>query len=633
MLESEARPLSRPSGAEPGRLALGLPGRPGWRGELWILVFFALAACLLAWPIPLSLGSASGLRGDYFNNLWNAWWVRDSLLHGHSPLWTDNLYFPEGISLRRHTLSPLNSLAQAALGGLGGHRAFNLVLLAHFALSGWCFSLFARHVTGSTAGGLLGGLVYSFCPFHYFYLCQINVFSFEFLPLALLFFVKYFRSGARLDLAGLVLALVGMTSSAEYFVVYSYLAFGLLCACARAWAPEVRLATGLRRVLAAGALGALAVALAALPLLYATLGPEKGAETGTAAFSFQKNRTNDLLGFYWLAPKEESIVSWPTMLGYSTLALIALGLRRVLRLWPWLLIGLFFLLLSLGESLVVGGRDTGFPLLYALFGELPVLSMLRKSDRAFMMVQLVASLALAAAFPAVLARRFAPRVRGAAWLLAAALLMLELGGMPFGRFEYPVSPHLRELAGQRDVRAVMELPPSMTHVANGRYDYLQTLHEKKSTLGYTTALAVTPFHDRRIEEIVNAYWEFLFERADTLPHLAAHLGVDRILHYKSMPVARRRDRSIDGRILWAPFCLVKEPLVRVRQLGEFEELPLTRSFGEVVHQVVPKLASFLPEERMGQPFVDLVRARFTRACGPPLFEDEHVLVFAVPRKP
>ncbi|NOT30601.1 MAG: hypothetical protein HOP15_09170, partial [Planctomycetes bacterium] len=202
------------------RLSLGFSGCPGWRGELVLLAFFALAAVVLTWPMIVTLGQATGTRGDYLNNLWNAWWVKHALVEGHSPFWTDWLYYPDGISLQRHTLSPLNALSLAALTSfLDSHQAFSLLVLAHFALSGWCGSLLARYVSGSTAGGVLGGLLYSFCPFHYFYLCQINVFSFEFMPLALLFFLRHAGEGGGRNLAGVVLSLAGMAATIEYYVV------------------------------------------------------------------------------------------------------------------------------------------------------------------------------------------------------------------------------------------------------------------------------------------------------------------------------------------------------------------------------------------------------------------------------
>jgi len=589
------------------RLVLGCARFPGWRGELLIVLGLVAAACLLTWPVVATLGSATGLRGDYFNNLWNAWWVKDSLVHGHTPYWTDNLYFPEGISLARHTLSPLNSLTLAALSSaLDAHVSFNLLLLAHFALSAWCFSLLARYVSGSTAGGVLAGLVYSFCPFHYFYLCQINVFSFEFLPLSLLFFMKHAREGGAKNLAALLLSLAGMVLTLEYYVVYAYLSIGVLALCARGWLGETRFPLALRRLTLAGALGAVLVALLAFPLLAAALeAAHKPAEL-TSASAVEKSRYNDLLGFFWIGGDEECTVSWPTMLGYSTLLLILVGARRVLAHWPWLVLGAVFFVLSLGEELAIGGQKTGIPMPYAVFRELPVLSMLRKSDRCFMMVLLAACVAVAAAWAALEARLGAGRRRGFVWSGCAALVMLELTGVPIGRFTIPTSPHMTALRAETDVRAVMELPPMPMHVMNGRYDYYQTLHEKKTTLGYTTSIALTPAHDQRLMKLANIYLEFISERNRELPRFARQLGVDRVVHYKSYYDSRPKDPRIDGLTLWKPFCFWRQPLLYVRQVGEYVERP----YPEATWQ--------------------LIRLLLTRALGAPLFEDERMAVFAAP---
>jgi hypothetical protein len=170
---------------------------------------------------------------------------------------------------------------------------------------------------------------------------------------------------------------------------------------------------------------------------------------------------------------------------------------------------------------------------YAVFEQLPVLSMLRKSDRAFLMVQFVVPLALAGAWA-----RIAPRSRrGAARLVrCAAVLMLELDGRAARTLRAAASPYLAELAPRRAVAGGDGPAAARTHVANGRFDYLQTLHDKKTTLGYTTALAVTPFHDQRVERLVNWYWQFLFERGRTLVRQARELGVQRIVHYKTYPL-------------------------------------------------------------------------------------------------
>ncbi|MEQ1894966.1 MAG: hypothetical protein ABL998_20690, partial [Planctomycetota bacterium] len=326
--------------------------------------------------------------------------------------------------------------------------------------------------------------------------------------------------------------------------------------------------------------------------------------------------------------KEESIVSWPTMLGYTTLALCLAGATRLRRLWPWLLVGAGFWVLSLGSTLIVGGVERGIPLPYALFERLPVLSMLRKSDRAFVMVEVVVCLALASAWPALASRL--GRAARPAWAGVAALMLLELTAVPFGRFELPTSPYLAELARSAEVQAVMDLPPCKTHVANGRFTYYQTLHHKKTTLGYTTALAVTPFHDQRVEDLVNWYWQLWFERGRMLVRQARELGVDLIVHQKTYPLGRERE-WIDGKVLWAPFFFVREPLVRVRQIGEFEPLSLELPFKEVVMRIVPELSLMIPPAYAARPFLDVVRDKLSETLGPPVHEDEFVMVFRVPR--
>jgi hypothetical protein len=635
-MEASARPDPReasPSTPADAGASSGLPPS-SWRREARLLVFFFLAACVFSWPLAIRPGELSGLRGDYFNNLWNAWWVGDSITEGHSPYWTDQLYFPDGISLRRHTLSPLNSLFLAGVGALTGqHAAFALLVLLHVALSGWCFSLLAREVTGHRAGSVLGGLLYTFAPFHFFYLCQINVFSFEFLPLGLLFFLRCLRRGGVGNGVGLCLSLAGMATSAEYYVVYAYLTFGLLVLLGRWLWPEVPRTLAWRRALVFGGLGVLSVVIAAFPLLYATLGPERGASTETAAFSAEKFRTNDLLGFYWIGPKEECYVSWPTMLGYSTLALIVAGAAGLRRLWPWLLVGAFFFLLSLGNELQIGAEPTGVPMPYALFEHVPVLSMLRKSDRAFMMVQLIAGLALAGAFAWLSDRMRQGLPRSAAFGLAALVPLLEIAPLGLGRFEYPTSPYLETLAADPEVRSVMELPMARTHVANARFVYFQTLHHKKSTLGYTTALAVTPLHDQRVQDLMNWYWRFVFGRSRELVRHAQAFGVDRILHYKTLPLSRERDERVDLKVIWKPFALLRGPLLFVRQVGEFTERSLDRNFSAVVGEAVPELLGQVHHEQAGEPFLDVVRLELQRACGPALYEDDLLMVFDVPEAP
>jgi hypothetical protein len=54
---------------------------------------FVGVAVVLTWPIAATLGQPSSTRGDYFVNVWNAWWLRTAFFESHvSPYWTDYLH-------------------------------------------------------------------------------------------------------------------------------------------------------------------------------------------------------------------------------------------------------------------------------------------------------------------------------------------------------------------------------------------------------------------------------------------------------------------------------------------------------------------------------------------------------------
>src|SRR5882672_10550402 len=49
--------------------------------------------------------------GDGFQNVWNIWWVNQSVGHGHNPYFTTMLHWPEGVTLLPQTMNILNGLA------------------------------------------------------------------------------------------------------------------------------------------------------------------------------------------------------------------------------------------------------------------------------------------------------------------------------------------------------------------------------------------------------------------------------------------------------------------------------------------------------------------------------------------
>lgn len=544
------------------------------RHALLALLLFAVVAVIATWPLLISAGRAPSLRGDYQNNLWNIWWFGHSVLEqGASPYWTDSLHYPVGISLARHTLSPVNAFLGALLAGVTDiHAAFNLLLVLHYALSGWFFFLFARELTRCTTGAVIAGLAWSFSPFHYFYLAQMNLATLELLPLAGWFIVRAWRHGGWRNTLGIVASAALLAGSSSYYLVYTGMLGVALVLGARWWDGEVRWSVGARRLALAAVLSAGAVVAVAWPLLSETLAAGVGADGGVPA-KVVLRRSNDLLGFAWIASPEAAIVSWPTMLGYSTLLIAVLGFRRARAQMFWLLLALVFFVLSLGPKLHVGGENTGIALPYGWLGELPLLSMLRKPDRFIVMLQLSVAMLCAYGWRDV-ASRLPERRRRLAGLGAAVLVAIELSAAPLRTWPVEVSPYMEQLAADETVSAVVHLPHYAGSPWDARANYLQTRHGKPIAQGYTTNLAISDAQQAQGEAWQRAQAALLRGNARPLVQRMADDGIDVVIVHKTRP-RQRAATDVDGRTIWAPFVFTSDALLHVRQMGSLIMAPVS----------------------------------------------------------
>ncbi len=567
-------------------------------------LFFAVAAIALTWPLAVSPGEAVSVRGDYYLNTWNFWWMGQALSdESLTALRTDYLHHPLGVSLARHVRSPINSIPGAWLSGaLGLHGAYTLLLLVHFWLSGWFAWLFAREVTGSRHGALLAGLLYAFSPFHFYYLGQLNVATQEFLPLAAYFLVRSYRAGGLANLLGVALSAALLAASSSYFAVYAAIFGALLLAGGRLWSPDTPFASGARRLAIAALAAALAMAAVAGPLLTEGMTPAAESAEARMLTTAEHGRWNDLSGFLWLGAPEKITVSWPTMLGYTALLLVALGARRDRRLGFWLGLAAFFLVLSLGPQLHVGGRATGVPLPYAWFSDLPVLWMLRKADRIFVMVLLCFGVVLATAWQRLESRLPGSIDRRGLTLACAGLLVFEFAALPLETFAEPASPYLDELAQRDDVRAVVHLPHGGVGPTDSRSNYYQTRHGKRIPQGYVVTLTLEPEHFRAAADWQRAGQRLREGDASEVLALAARREVDLLLLEKAA-LAPRSPIALDGRTLWWPFVLVRQPLVSIRQQGHM------------------RLAE------LGQIDLWIQKNALEEALGPPDFEDDFIVVY------
>ena len=543
--------------------------RPSLRQQLsWLLIFTA-ASIVVTWPFAFSPGRAPSQHGDYVQMLWNFWWVHKAFFEEAISLhFTNWLQYPTGVSLARHILSPLNSIPGAlAVDSLDLADIYKLLWLGHFALSGWAMARLAYELTAHQGGAILAGLVYTCCPYHFYYLSQLNLATMELVPLALWLAVRSYREPGVAAPLGLALCAGLLAASCSYYLVYAGLGCALLAAGGRIWAPEAPIRPGLLRLALGGGLAVLCAAVVSAPLIQEAL---RGSALATLADpEHAARRSNDLLGFVWVGPPERILLSWPTTFGYTAVGIAALGFRARRAQCFWL--GFFVLawFLSLGPTLHVAGQDPHLPLPYAWLSDLPFLEMLRKPDR-FVMLSQLALAVLCAQACVVIAQWRRPGLRRAVSIAAPLLVLAEFGGPPLETFEDPDPAYARaaaELAGE----ALIELPASageMRDPRSARAMRAQTIHGKRIVQGYATDLALGEQHFAQSRRWESAQAS-LFEGSGTaMRDELAREGVELVVLHKTR-LMRRAPSHLDGRILWAPFSLLRRELLPMRQLGGF----------------------------------------------------------------
>jgi hypothetical protein len=435
--------------------------RPGVQ-PLFLLAFLGLAGWMFApsWSSPTTT-TLEGGNGDTAIFVWFLRWVPFALEHGHDLLVSHHLNYPDGVNLMWNTSLPLPGLVLAPVTAIWGPvLSFNVLLVLAYGLSAWCAYLAIRRFAPAHLAAAVGGLVYGFSP-------AIRVQSHH-LHMSLAFLVPLMLLGLHEALVRqrrspwLVGAGLGAMAGCQLLIGEELLAMTALLGFAMFL---LLVLSNLRRlrdrwVYAAKAFGAALVLLAAIvvwPLSVQFTGPQR------IHGDIQKtNYSNDLQGFI--------LPGWPQALSHDGAAeLVAgfaggnsayLGLPLVLVLvvlavrWRSsgvVRVGLALMVvaavLSLGPTLLVGGRDTGIPLPWAFFDDLPLLPSLIPA-RLAQLTALFAGLLLAVFLHAVWREGGWRRPAAAAVALAVLVPLWPAATVPAEKVATPAfftSPAVREL--------------------------------------------------------------------------------------------------------------------------------------------------------------------------------------------
>jgi hypothetical protein len=349
-----------------------------------LIALALLLAAAAVWAIPVwrdLFHSSIGVQGDPSQYIWDLAWFPHAVASRVNPFLSDYLNHPAGVNLMWNTAAPAVALAAAPLTALVGPiAAYNLLMPLGMAVSGWCAYLAARHLGASMAGGLAAGLLFEFSPYE---LAQgrahLSTVVAGFAPLLAIVlhegFVRRRRPAWQVGVAA------GGLAAVQLLILEEYVATGALVALIAAAVLRPRWRHAL---LVAGSAAITFLVLGAYPLAVQFFGPHRPA-AGTL-FHEQGRFVTDLANL--LVPTNvqlfgDSQVPFTGTLyeldGYIGLPLLAVLAWSALTRWRdgrvrvLTILTLAVVVLSLGPSLHVYGRDLHLPLPWAALDRVPLL--------------------------------------------------------------------------------------------------------------------------------------------------------------------------------------------------------------------------------------------------------------------
>jgi hypothetical protein len=452
-----------------------------------VVAAYAVLTVVLTYPSVAHLGDhLIGDGGDGLQFAWNLWWMKRALVDlSTTPFQTNAIFHPDGVSLWLHTLTPLNGILSLPLQAiLPLPVVYNLLVLLSFVTAGLGAFLLAYEETESPASAFVGGIVFTFCSYHFAHARgHLNLVSCQWLPLFALFVIRAvcrgnLGSGAW---AGVFLALNGYTD--PYYLLYAVILAPMLVAAY--W----RQRSDTRRALA----GLGAAALVGTALLAPYVGGMIRAARAERYFGAHDAKvfSADLTSYFvpngvssygaatrslwsvWSGNDTENAC----FLGFSVIALLALALRRDPKARRWGAIALAFFVFSLGPELRVAGQATGLALPYAFLQRIvPFLDLGGVPVRMDIMVELGAAVLVARGCQMVPKRWIA---------LVASVIVIERLALPYPTAPVGADPFYRDLGRDAERYGVLDLTATTPAM------YFATLHGKNIVGGMVARLPVS----------------------------------------------------------------------------------------------------------------------------------------------
>jgi hypothetical protein len=201
----------------------------GYRSHLVALAIFVVLTPLMTYPLALQAANHIGNYGDPLLNAWALASNAHKFVTQPLDLFNANIFYPYPATLAySENLIGISVLTAPLFWATGNPiLAHNLAALASFPLCAFGAYLLVRHLTRSWYGGLVAGVAYGFAHYRFGELSQLQNLTIQWLPFALLYFTRFFRTQAWRDVLLAVFFLIMEVLSSLYYGVYSGIAVGL----------------------------------------------------------------------------------------------------------------------------------------------------------------------------------------------------------------------------------------------------------------------------------------------------------------------------------------------------------------------------------------------------------------------
>ncbi len=539
------------------------------RDGIALVIFVALTGVLTN-PLVLHLTNAVEDKQDALLNTWIIAWVGHALITAPLDLFHANIFYPY-----RNALAFSETLLPQGLFALPFNLAFdntilgyNLVLLASFWLAAYAMYLFVYDLTRARGAAIVAGTIFAFNPYNLGNLAQVQLLSFGWMPLALMWLRRLLTAANfRFSISDFRLAFLFalffslQALSSFYYAFLAGFAVGLYIV----WhlthrAPRTTsYVTLCARLLVACALIALCVVPFFVPYLQVQreMGFERKvfeSEPFSASLKlYTEVSPHNVLYGNWLAPKQLIYNGgypldnlFPGIVAFA-LAIVGITAAKNRERWFYFLLLTFAFLLSLGPRLFLApdiGTDITLPYrwLYDLF---PLMRALRAPVRFDALVMCALAVLAGLGLQESVSRKQKTKSRflpTAYRLLPTALIALEYLALPAAQITpVPVWDAIPEYV--RWLRAqppgvILELPmlaSDPTKPLDLTTQYLSTYHWRATPDGYSG------FNPPRRGEIAYEMQAFPNERALSLIQA---LDVKYLIIHHSSPLEAHGEMEI-----------------------------------------------------------------------------------------